>query len=529
MYFAAQRLFRSDDRGDTWTVISSDLSRGEDRNKRVVMGKVWQPEAVWKNVFTSPYGTIVSLSESTLKEGLLVVGTDDGQIQVSENGGQDWTLYNKFPGVPEKAYVADVITSHHDPNVIVAVFNNHKEGDFKPYILKSNDLGNSWKPIALGIKDHHACWTIIQDHKSPNLLFCGTEFGIYCSINGGQNWTQMKGGLPVIPVRDLEIQQREDDLVLATFGRGMWILDDYSPLREMSTTPITKTSVFPISDSWVYFPKGDKGYRTKGSFGDNFYSAKNDQIDPKIRFYLDEKYAPSSVSRRKDSIQYPSYEKLKMEDQEEAEQYYFLIRNDHGQIINTHKIKNKKGFQEVDVRLTKKYSSEDGKIWRYGPTPLEGNFIVELMKAGNKGIASLTSPQPFKIKLLSFSEEIPSSDYHAFYSKVTETLVKAQELKTIMEAQLKEYNKAKEMHILENASNEFLELNSRKSTLMDIKDLLEGDETLIKRSEYHHRGLISKLNNLYWNMWQSMQITNTHREQLDAIKQKLEEVEKMLQ
>jgi len=529
LYFAAQRLFRSDDRGDTWTAISGDLSRGEDRNMRTVMGKVWQPEAVWKNVFTSPYGTIVSLSESTLREGLLVVGTDDGQIQVSENGGKEWVLYNKFPGIPEKSYVADIATSHHDPNVIIAVFNNHKEGDFKPYILKSADLGKSWKPISQGIEVNHTCWTVIEDHESPNLLFSGTEFGIYCSIDGGQNWKKMKGGLPVIPVRDLEIQQREDDLVLATFGRGMWILDDYTPLREISKARITETTVFPIKDSWVYFEKGDKGYRKKGSFGDNFYQSDNDHVGPKIRFYMDEKYTPLKAKRKKEAIQYPSYETLKKEDQEEEDKYYFLIRDANGNTINTYPIKNKSGFQEVVVGLSRKYISDDGKVSRNGPMPLAGSFTAELMKAGTGGIKSLSTAHPFKTELLSFSDEKPASDYYAFYSEVTENLVKALAIRSQLETLLKTQPLKKEQYILENEADKIVTLDAKRRELLEIKNLLNGDETLIKRSEYHHRGIISRLNNLYWNMWQSMQITNTHRDQLKKTKIQLSEIMKSLE
>ena len=525
LYFAAQRIFKSNDRGDTWQPISGDLSRGEDRNQREVMGKVWQPEAVWKNVFTSPYGTIVSLSESPLKEGLLVAGTDDGQIQITENGGDSWVLYNRFPGIPDRSYVADVITSHHDPNVIIAVFNNHKEGDFKPYILKSEDLGKSWKPITSGISEKHTCWTIVEDHKTPNLMFSGTEFGIYCSTDGGENWTMMKGGLPVIPVRDLEIQKREDDLVLATFGRGMWILDDYSPLRVISETNISETLIFPIKDNWIYFEKGDKGYRRKGSFGDNLYSADNDRVGPRIRFYLDESFTPSSLARKKKSDVYPSYETLKKEDQELSDEYFFIISDEAGNTINKYPIKNKKGFQEVVVGLSQRHISEDGKIGRNGPTHLEGSFIAQIFKASKDGIQSLSQPQPFKVELLTFSEENPSSDYHTFYTNVTKTLVRALDLRTKLEDRLKELKREKENAILENNSLSIEELEEERKALLGQFDILNGDDTLIKRSEYHHRGVISKLNNLYWNMWQSMQITNTHRDQLNRSKELLKSVQ----
>ncbi|MEM6633193.1 MAG: glycosyl hydrolase, partial [Bacteroidota bacterium] len=155
LYFAAQRIFRSDDRGDSWQAVSEDLSRGEDRNQRKVMGKIYSPEAVWKNVFTSPYGTIVALSESPLDSGILVAGTDDGLLQITEDGGRTWQKVERVPGIPSKSYVADVFCSQHDKNVIYAVFNNHKEGDFTPYLATSKNLGASWKVITQGISAPH--------------------------------------------------------------------------------------------------------------------------------------------------------------------------------------------------------------------------------------------------------------------------------------------------------------------------------------------------------------------------------------
>lgn len=223
LYFAAQRLYRSDDRGNSWTPISKDLSRGMDRNQRPVMGRVWSPEAVWKNVFTSPFGTIVSLSESKLKEGLICVGTDDGLIQITEDGGKTWRKIDKFPGVPDMTYVSDVFLSQHEANTIYALFNNHKEGDFKPYALKSTDLGKTWTSIAKTLPERHITWTIVEDHADKNLLFLGTEFGLFFSNNGGNSWIQLKGNVPTVAVRDLEIQERENDLVVATFGRGFLI------------------------------------------------------------------------------------------------------------------------------------------------------------------------------------------------------------------------------------------------------------------------------------------------------------------
>ncbi len=220
LYFAANKLFKSDDRGNSWEAVSADLTRKIDRNKLEVMGKVWSVDAVAKNASTSYYGNIVSLSESPLVEGLIYVGTDDGLIQVTEDGGQTWRKIEKFPGVPDITYVSCLYASLHDPNTVYASFDNHKRADFKPYVLVSNDRGKSWQSISGDLKEPHVVYSIIQDHVKPELIFVGTEYGVFFTINNGQKWIQLKGGLPTIAVKDIDIQRRENDLVLGTFGRG---------------------------------------------------------------------------------------------------------------------------------------------------------------------------------------------------------------------------------------------------------------------------------------------------------------------
>ena len=219
LYFAANKVFRSDDQGNSWNVISDDLTQQINRNELNVMGRVWGIDAVMKNGSTSPYGTIVAMDESPKNESLLYVGTDDGLIQITENGGDTWTKVSSFPGVPSRTYVNMLVASQHDENVVFACFNNHKNGDFKPYVLKSTDKGRTWRSIAANLPERGSSYAIAQDHIDPDLLFAGTEFGVFVSNNGGVNWKQLKAGVPTIAVRDLAIQRRENDLVLGTFGR----------------------------------------------------------------------------------------------------------------------------------------------------------------------------------------------------------------------------------------------------------------------------------------------------------------------
>ncbi|HSG82832.1 MAG TPA: glycosyl hydrolase, partial [Gemmatimonadota bacterium] len=279
LYYSAQILFRSEDRGNTWRAVSPDLTRNMDRNTLPVMGRIWSVDAVAKNRSTSFYGTIVALTESPLVEDLLYVGTDDGLIQVTEDGGANWRRIGRVGEVPEMTYVNDLEASLHDDNTVYAVLNNHKRGDFKPYVYKSTNRGRSWTNITGDLPERGSTYTIVEDHVNPNLLFVGTEFGIFATLNGGQNWIQLKGGMPTIAVRELEIQRRENDLVAASFGRSFFILDDYTPLRELSAQLLQNAAyMFPIKTAELYIEAGPLGGGEKASQGSMFFTAPNPEF-----------------------------------------------------------------------------------------------------------------------------------------------------------------------------------------------------------------------------------------------------------
>ena len=495
------------------------------------MGKVWPPEAVWKNVFTSPYGTIVSLSESPIKEGLIVIGTDDGQIQVTEDGGTSWTLFNRFPGIPDKAYVADVLTSHHDEEVIYAVFNNHKEGDFTPYILKSSDLGKNWESISNGIASSHTLWTIMEDHEQANLLFAGTEFGLYATVNGGGQWVQMKGGIPTIAVRDLEIQKREDDLVCATFGRGFWILDNYNPLRQLAATnEISGNVLFEMKDVWSYVTKGDKGYSEKGVFGDNFYRAANPPKGPVLNIYLDEKILTSKEERKKSDVTndstYPDYEQLKKEDFENKPKIYALIKDVSGNIISTVDVPNKVGFQRIEANLNSIIFGQDHEVKSNIPPLLSGSFTAQLYATQNGVTTTISDPQSFEVNQLLISEELPSEDYHSFSKQATKALVSVMELNKMVRAKLEKIEKGIDKAILENDHELILKLENERLQLLDLKNKIQGDQTRIKRFQYHHPGLLRRIRRVYNNLWDGTQITDTHRSELERVNAEVEAIRK---
>ena len=257
LYFGSQFLYRTDNRGDSWVKVSPDLSRNLNRDTLPIMGKVWPAGSVALNGSTTALSNIVTIDESPVLEGLIWVGTDDGLVQVTEDGGKNWRRIDEFPGVPKFTYVTDVWASPRDANTIFVALNNWQSGDYKPYIVRSNDRGRTWTNISGNLPPKHNVWSVVQDHVNSNLLFAGTEFGVFVTVDGGGNWTALRGGLPSIQVRDMQVQRRETDLAIATFGRGFYILDDYSALREVTPAALNdEARLFPLRHAYSFNSTG---------------------------------------------------------------------------------------------------------------------------------------------------------------------------------------------------------------------------------------------------------------------------------
>src|SRR5579871_5397798 len=417
LYFAANKLFRSDDRGDTWKAISGDLSRQIDRNKLPVMGKVWNPDAVAKNQSTSFYGNIVALAESPKKEGLLYAGTDDGLIQVTSDGGANWTKYEKFPGVPDMTYVSRLAASSHDAATVYAAFENHKNEDFKPYLLKSTDSGRTWASIAGDLPENGPVLAFTEDTVNANLLFVGTEFGAFFSINGGQHWIQLKGGLPTIAVRDMVIQAREGDLVIATFGRGFYVLDDITPLRQMKPESTEQAvAVFPVKDALLYVERHPLGGPRKGFQGDAFYAADNPPYGAVFTAYLKEKIktkkekrqeAEKDAAKKNQTLPYPTNDELRAEAEEAKPEVYFVVYDESGAPIRRVDASADSGFQRVawDLRYPAARVPKHGDDHEedfpdaadQGPLVLSGNYSVRMFEKIAGTVTEVAGPQSFKV------------------------------------------------------------------------------------------------------------------------------------
>lgn len=425
IYFAANRLFQSDDRGDSWKAISPDLSRQLDRNKLPVFGKILPPEAVFKHGSTSIFGNITALAESNKTEGLLFVGTDDGLIQVSPDGGKTWRKIEKFPDVPDQTYVARLLASRHDGNTIYAAFDNHKNADFKPYLLKSTDAGVTWKPIVGDLPLRGSVLAIAEDHVNPSLLFAGTEFGLFFTVDGGSRWHRLRNGLPTVAVRDLAIQRPMNDLLVGTFGRGFYVLDDYAPLRQMSPEVLAKpAAMLPVRDGFLYMQTSQFGGRAKASLGDSFYTADNPPFGAQITFHLKEsiqsRKQKRTLAQKGPNPEYPSLDDLRLEAEEEVDSIVAIVRDEQGNLVRTIPCPREAGLHRItwDLRYAAPVlprsatpgepDSDSPSFGMGGPYALPGKYRVQIAKRSAGEINNLSEPVEFQVKYV--GEAPPTAD-----------------------------------------------------------------------------------------------------------------------
>jgi photosystem II stability/assembly factor-like uncharacterized protein len=415
IYHGSKKLHMSPDRGDSWTDLSGDLSRGIDRFTLKVMDRVWSIDSLYDLYAMSQYGNITSISESPVQKDLIYVGTDDGLIQVTEDGGKTWRKTERFFDVPERAFVNDVKADLHDADTVYVCLDDHKTGDFQPYVIKSTDRGRTWTSIVGDLPDRHLVWRIIQDHENPRLLFLGTEFGLFFTINGGEKWIKLKGGVPVIPFRDLEIQRRENDLVGATFGRSFYVLDDYTPLRTVSDELLSENEfvLFPPPKALLYVPSNPLGGRV-GSQGDAFYTADNPGFGATFTYYLKEGLKTQQQQRAErekkeaaagEDTDPPKWEDLTAEEREERPQFVFTITAADGSLVNRVNGSTSAGFHRTAWNL--RYASLTGR--GEGPLVSPGTYTVTATRRVRDEQTPLGEPQTFEV-VTAYEPTLPEVD-----------------------------------------------------------------------------------------------------------------------
>ena len=416
LYFGTQRVWKSEDYGDTWTAISGDLTRNEKRTRQPLMGRTWSFDAPWDLYAMSMFNTITSLSESPLVDGLIYAGTDDGIIQISEDNGQNWRRVDKLPGVPQRFFVNDIKADLHDPDTVYVVVDDHKSGDFSPYILKSENRGRSWKSIASNLPERHVLWRVVQDHEKSGLMFLGSEFGVFFTVDSGNVWTKLKGGVPNIPFRDLAIQKRENDLVGATFGRGFYILDDYTPLRSVTNEQLQNdATLFPVRTADWYVPKRPFGCAEPGckwSQGDSFYIAPNPDFGATFTYYLPEAIQTNADARREtekeseaenQNVTFASWDTIVDEQREDDPAIVFSIADNDGNIVRRITGPAEAGFHRVAWNLrypaldawAPAEEGEDDQEESSGVLVAPGTFTVSMQKLVDGNLVDMNQTQQF--------------------------------------------------------------------------------------------------------------------------------------
>ncbi|WP_282042616.1 WD40/YVTN/BNR-like repeat-containing protein [Winogradskyella flava] len=541
IYFASQRVWKSENRGDSWTAISDDLTKNEERITLPIMGKQQSWDNAWDVYAMSNYNTITSLSESPKQKGLLYAGTDDGFINVTENDGTSWRQIkvSQLPGVPETAFVNDIKADLHDANTVYVALDNHKYGDFKPYLYKSTDKGKSWTSLTKTIPNKHLVWRLVQDHVDPNLLFIGTEFGLFFSNDGGKHWNALKGNVPTISFRDLAIQKRENDLVAASFGRGFYILDDYTTLRHTSKNDLNaEGKLFPIRDAWWYIQKSHLSFEhNKGSQGDSHFIAPNPDFGALITYYLKEVPKLQKEERQSkeeqlktSNIPFPGWEALEAESFENKPQLVFVIKNSDGDVVRNMATEAKAGLNRIawDLRypdlnpiaLNDAQANND-----QGPQGLlaaPGTYSATMYLANNAVVKQIDDPVTFKVKSLYESTlkgatpEVASAFWRSFEeaSRKASAIDKSM---TKIEKQSKALNKAV-MHSTMNPEVGLKRLEAIRNQINSLKSDYYGNQARMEIGEKNPPSVNDKLFTIYLSLSRSTYgPTATNKTQMQVI------------
>ncbi|NNE70643.1 MAG: glycosyl hydrolase [Rhodothermales bacterium] len=416
VYVASQRLWQSDDRGNSWTAISGDLTRDVNRYELEIMGRVWSVDALYHNGAMSKYSTITGMSESYVTEGVLYTASDDGLIQVSLDGGENWRQASPLPGVDSQAFINDVEASRHDEAGVFAIADVHKLGVYDPLVYYSRDNGTTWRSISGDLPDGVIAWMVQQDPVDEDLLFLAAENGLYFSSNFGENWQRLPGA-PTIAFRDVKIQERDNDLVGATFGRGFYVLDDYTALRHAGTMP--EGGIFPVRDAWWYVPNVPMQAPGKPTLGDDDFTTPNPDFGAAFTYYLPEAPTTMQEERRAEEraireeagdVPFPGWDRLTAEDREAGPRVLMAIMNAEGQTVRWLALPARAGVHRVtwDLRMPAPDPVnlvQPGFVspWSgapLGPLVAPGAYSAQLVVIDREGARPVGDETPFRVKAL---------------------------------------------------------------------------------------------------------------------------------
>ncbi|MEM6689261.1 MAG: glycosyl hydrolase [Planctomycetota bacterium] len=485
LYFGSQYLHRSDDRGESWTKVSPDLSRNRNRYELPTMGRVHSIDAAYDLYAMSQHSNITSISESPIVEGLLYVGTDDGLIQVSEDGGENWRKIERIFDVPEFFFVNDIKADLYDPDTVYACIDDHKTGDYRPFVVKSTDRGRTWNLMVGDLPENHICWRLVQDHVKKELFFLATEFGVYATLNAGENWFKLGGGVPTISFRDLEIQTRENDLVAASFGRSFYILDDYSLLRHATEEALAEDfHLFPIRRTFWYIQEDKLGGK-KGFQGDGLYRAENPDFGAVIRYHVKEGWKSKAAKRKEKEakirkaggdVPTPSFEELQSEEDEIPPRHYLDVSDAAGTVVARLELSNDEGIHKVVWGMRYQGLLSRGG----GPLVAPGKYTAQAFRSEGKEAKAIGNDVTFELESI-VKPTLSSPDRNELLEQIQQmSLVanRSQSLNRELDEKLKEVRKLI-TRIEDNPKGSAELLDQAQSLLRSMEKLdrqMNGDE-----------------------------------------------------
>lgn len=537
LYFASQFLHRSDDRGDSWKKVSPDLSRNRNRYELPTMGRVHSIDAGYDLYAMSQHSNITSIAESPLVEGLLYVGTDDGLIQISEDGGKNWRKVDRIFGIPEYFFVNDIKADLHDADTVYACIDDHKTGDYSPYVVKSTDRGRTWELMVGNLPAKHICWRIVQDHENADLFFLASEFGIFATLDAGEKWFKLGGGLPTISFRDLEIQTRENDLVAASFGRSFYVLDDYSLLRNATSEVMASDfHIFPVRRAFWYVQSdalgGEKGYQ-----GDSLFNAKNPDYGAVIRYYVKDGFKSLKAKRKEKEakinaaggdVPIPSFEQLQAEIDEVAPRHYLEIADADGTVVARKELSTSKGIHKIVWNM--RYEGLIPQSVRSGPMVAPGTYTAQAYVL--EGDAATAVGEPVEIVLESISEPtLPAQDRGKIIKLVREMGLYSNRVQAVT-SQLSDSTEEvgeilSTLKVHPKATAELVSTGTKLQQRMEVyARQLYGDDLKDERWAMTEPGISSRMQRaMFGAMSGTYGPTKTALEQYDIGKEQFEEIE----
>ena len=522
LYHGANKVLRTDDRGESWREISPDLTRGVPAEMDRLMDRSWSIDEL---AAKSTMAQITAIAESPLDEKVLFAGSGDGLLHYTWDGGQSWQK-SQLPGLPKRASILHIIASQHDKMVAYAACDFFMAGDYQPYLYKTTDGGKLWSLINANLPEFGGTYTIGEDHVNPNLLFVGTMNGVYVSNTPEIHWVKLAAGIPkTVAVKDLDIQREENDLVVSTFGRGVFILDDYTALRHLSPEVMEQeASIFPIGDGLMFVEADPFGFPGVGFQGASYFTAPNPEVGAVITYYIKEKpkslkeqrrEAEKKLQERGKDVKYPDYNTLQKEQTEETPFLLFTITDEEGQVVRKIKKKISAGVQRLvwDFRYSPvepiSLKPFDNTVpWispdlGYMVTP--GTYKVSLSKYENGVLKELVGPQSFVCRPLNITS-LPPQDRAALnafnrkLAKLSRTISAADAHRRHLQQALP-YLERSILSVPSMQGQWFKDLSTIKNQLRAIQQKLNGDPLRTRYEGQARNALKSKIDAITQNLW----------------------------